>query len=138
MVEIAQIPLSQITPIGAGRITHQREAVLLVTAPGQWHYSAEALFELPGIASGARTVNVRVQVESGRLGIGWLSADESLWITRSMLARTAAPTDVVLTVPGRVRSSEPMAPGCRADPGLRGDASIRGQPNAPESSSGQP
>jgi hypothetical protein len=102
MVEITRIPLSQIAPVGAGRIMHQREATLLVTAPGQWHYSAEAVFDLPGIDSGARIVNVRVEVESGRLGIGWLSADGSDWIVRSFITRTAAPTEVALTVPGGV------------------------------------
>jgi hypothetical protein len=105
MVEIAQIPLWQIAPIGAGRITHQREPVLLVTASGPWLYSAGAVLDRPGIASAARVVNARVEVESGRLGIGWLSADGSLWITRSLLTRTAALADVALKVPEDVAGS---------------------------------
>lgn len=102
MVEITRIPLSQIAPLGAGRVMHQREAVVLITAPGQWHYSAVAVFDLPGINSAARVVNVRVDVESGRLGIGWLSADGSEWVARSLAGRSGAPTDVALTIPAGV------------------------------------
>src|ERR1051326_1485546 len=79
MHEIAEVSLSQLGLLEGARIIRQSDAAILVTAPGQWHYSAEAVFDLPQGTDLPVSINLGIEVELGRLGIGWLDAEGSAW-----------------------------------------------------------
>ena len=99
MIEIAQIPLSQIAAIPAGKVVQTSGSAVLITAPAQWSYSAAAVFELPQIESHACAVTIRLHVQRGELGVGWLDRDDSAWIARALVADTSAPAVVSLLIP---------------------------------------
>jgi MoaA/NifB/PqqE/SkfB family radical SAM enzyme len=98
-LEIAQIPLSRLQPVGGGRLFRRSDAAVLVTAPGQWQFSAEASPELPGIEREERTLNIRATVDSGTLGVGWLSSDGSSWIAREICPQSSRPVNILLDIP---------------------------------------
>jgi hypothetical protein len=94
-----QIPLSQLVAREGARFVPQSDAAILITPPGQWHYAAEAAIELPDIMARPRCINLRAEVENGKIGVGWLNADGSGWVTRAFVEHTATPAVVRLDVP---------------------------------------
>jgi len=82
-MENIDVPLSRLEPLGDGSVITRKDAVILVTSSSQWAYSAEAEFELPAAEQKARMVEVRLRVQSGTIGVGWLRQDGSSWIERA-------------------------------------------------------
>src|SRR5689334_19713468 len=98
MTEIAEIPLAQIMPLGRGRVIHQHDAAVLVTAPGQWSFSAEAVFDISGLERTGRIIEISLQVKRGVIGVGWLN-EGSTWVARSFIGASGVPAQVALALP---------------------------------------
>lgn len=103
MTEPVEIPLSGLTALTGAKLLQQSDAAILITPAGRWHYSAEAAFELPGIEHGTCSINLSAQVETGKIGIGWLNAEGSDWVARAFIDRSAAPAQVRLDIPAGTR-----------------------------------
>src|SRR6476646_3768360 len=99
MSNIAEIPLSLLTPLNRGQVNISADAVQLISDPEQWSYSAAARFRLPGIESEPRAIRVALRMEAGTFGIGWLSEDGSEWIVRKPAAADDGNIEVELAVP---------------------------------------
>jgi MoaA/NifB/PqqE/SkfB family radical SAM enzyme len=93
---MTEIALSRLTPLGGGNLTPRSGAVELVTDPRPWSHSAEAEFEFPQIDSAAQKLMVTLQVESGSVGVGWLSQDGTAWIDHASARGNARP---ILEIP---------------------------------------
>jgi MoaA/NifB/PqqE/SkfB family radical SAM enzyme len=106
MTEIASINLARITPRGEAKIIAQPDAVALVTDPRQWAYSAEAEIDIPGVESESSIVKIRVEVESGVLGVGLLREDESAWVARASATEGPIARELRLSVPAQTRSGK--------------------------------
>jgi hypothetical protein len=102
--EIAIISLSSITPCGRSTLTVRENGVVLVTECRQWAYSAEAVFDIPGIENQSRIVQISLEVERGVLGVGLLRDDR--WLVRMYASEGPSGKELSLLVPAKTRGSK--------------------------------
>jgi MoaA/NifB/PqqE/SkfB family radical SAM enzyme len=93
--------VTNLIPIGEGRLSSEAGSVTLISAPHQWAYSAEAEFKIPGIENGSRIITIGLEVESGVLGIGWLRQDQSAWTSRTNAVAAPGEKKISLVVPAQ-------------------------------------
>jgi len=93
------VPIWQLKPMNTGVVWVKHGATALETPPQQWAYAASLRFSLPGIDKAEQVITVRLKVETGLMGIGWVSEDFSAWITRTSAKPTPEFQDVSLVIP---------------------------------------
>jgi len=97
--EIATVPLSRLSACGQGSVNHQEDAVMLVTDPQQWAYSAEAEIEIPETCNESRALEINVEVESGILGVGLLR--NGTWLVRTSSIAEPCNNKLRLVIPAK-------------------------------------
>lgn len=93
------VPIWKLKPVGVGVVWVKQGAIALETPSQQWAYGASAHFPLPGIDKAEQVVKVRLKVEAGIMGLGWVNEDNSAWITRTSAQPTPEFQDVSLVIP---------------------------------------
>jgi hypothetical protein len=111
---MGEIALSCIAPLYEGSVTAETGAMLVVTDPRPWAFSADANFELPAIKERLQTIPVTVGVESGALGVGWLAADGATWVEH-VVARTGTTGELNLAIPAGTVGGKLVFDNQRAD-----------------------
>lgn len=93
------VPIWKLEPLNNGVIWAKHGAIALETPSQQWAYAASLRFSLTGIDKAEQVITVRLKVETGLMGIGWVSEDFSAWITRTSAKPTPEFQDVSLVIP---------------------------------------
>ena len=101
--DVDSVPLAALRASNGGRLTREKDgSMTLVTPPSQWAYAAAAEIRMPKDARGGARVRVRLQVESGQLGVAATPVgDVSRFINEQSMVPTTAPTALSIDVPDR-------------------------------------
>lgn len=97
--EIAQIPLDHLITQNNATLTVNNDAAELLTAPGQWNYSAMAPLPSPELPTGKLVVRVRLRVVRGQVGVLVTPTVSSPKVIEKGAGQTTVPRDVDLTIP---------------------------------------
>lgn len=92
-------PIWKLKPINNAAVWVKQGAIALETPAQQWAYGAMVRFPLPGIDKAEQVVKVRLKVETGIMGLGWVNEDNSAWIIRTSAKPAPEFQDVSLVIP---------------------------------------
>jgi organic radical activating enzyme len=95
VAEIAWVAPARLQPVYGGCVVPRGDEVVVITPPQPYAYCAEVKLELPDITV-AHIVKVRIRVEIGTIGVGWLRQDEIDWVAR---ASSSSPNSTELDLP---------------------------------------
>src|SRR5579875_3271628 len=93
------VPIWKLKSMNNAAVWVKQGAIVLETPSQQWAYAASTCFPLPEIDKTEQVVKVRLKVETGVLGLGWVNEDNSAWITRTSAKPTPEFQDVSLVIP---------------------------------------
>lgn len=93
------VPLWNFTGCGDAMLMVKDGGLALITDTAQWSYAAQARLAIPGIEQNQRSISVRLKVESGLLGIGWLNSQGDGWVTRTSAQPVAEFQEARLVIP---------------------------------------
>jgi len=88
----------EIEAINGASLSWSDNGMMLLTDGRQWAYSAEADINLSDHRR-SHTIVVKLKVDDGHLGVGWLALDMSRWVSRASAKAGEGLVELRLTIP---------------------------------------